>query len=83
MSHSNTRDPSDRKQAMDLDYMTAEQLTELVPGTTKSYWANLRYLGNGPGYYKPTGKIVLYKRQEVLAWLDASHTTGTAEHSGR
>lgn len=68
---------------MELNYMTPEQLCELVPGTTKSYWANLRYLGSGPGYYKPSGKIVLYKREEVLAWLDASRTTGTAESAIR
>lgn len=60
-------------------YLTSEQLCELVPGTTKGSWAQLRFTGKGPRYYKPTPKTVLYKESEVLEWIDASARFGTAQ----
>lgn len=59
-------------------YLTPDQLTELVPGTTKGYWAQLRFLGSGPAYLKPSAKKVLYREESVISWLDASERIGTA-----
>jgi hypothetical protein len=41
--------------------------------------AQLRYMGRGPRFYKPTPKKVLYKRSEVIAWVEASAQTQTGQ----
>ena len=43
--------------------------------------AQLRYLGKGPRFYKPTPRTVLYRRSEVLEWIYASARTSTAGSS--
>jgi hypothetical protein len=60
------------------DLVNVDQLVALVPGTTKGYWAQLRFLGTGPRFYKPSPKVVLYKSSEVLAWIDSTARSGTA-----
>ena len=40
--------------------------------------AQLRYTSKGPKYIKPTPKTVLYKREWIDDWLNASVRTGTA-----
>jgi len=40
--------------------------------------AQLRYTGTGPRFYKPTPKTVLYKRSEVIAWVEASAHESTS-----
>ena len=59
-------------------YLTPVQVTELIPGMTKGQLAQLRYLGTGPRYRKPTPKTVLYLRSEVIAWVEKSARRGTA-----
>lgn len=61
------------------DLLSPEQVTQLVPGTTKNYLAQLRHLGRGPTYLKPSPRKVLYRRDDVMAWIDASERSGTAE----
>lgn len=41
--------------------------------------AQLRYQGSGPKYLKPTPRVVLYRREDLDAWLNASERTSTAE----
>jgi hypothetical protein len=43
-----------------------------IRGISTAALAQLRHRGQGPCYYKPTARIVLYKRSEVLAWVEAS-----------
>lgn len=63
---------------MDEDYLSPEEVAETFR-MTKSQLAQLRYHGTGPRYYKPTGRLVLYKRSEVLAWIEASSRSRTDE----
>ncbi|MBC7596085.1 MAG: helix-turn-helix domain-containing protein [Kineosporiaceae bacterium] len=39
---------------------------------TVGHLAQLRYRGQGPRYLKPTPKVVLYRRSDLDAWLNAS-----------
>lgn len=52
------------------DYLTPRQLADefgLVAGTL----ANLRYKGGGPVFVR-AGRRILYKRSDVIAWLDSN-----------
>lgn len=60
-------------------YLTADQVCELIPGMTKPLLGSLRFKGTGPRYFKPTPKKVLYTEADVIAWVEASARTGTAE----
>lgn len=62
-------------------YLTPAQVETLVPGITKGNLAQLRFKGEGPRFYKPTPRVVLYREQDVLAWVEASARTSTAEAS--
>ncbi|WP_068492495.1 helix-turn-helix transcriptional regulator [Pseudoclavibacter helvolus] len=66
-------------QASTIDYLTADAVCELVPGLTKKQLSNLRYLGQGPKFLKPTPRKVLYRRADVIAWVEASEQTMTGE----
>lgn len=41
--------------------------------------AQRRYMGLPPTFYKPTPRRVLYKRSEVLEWIEGSARTSTAD----
>lgn len=60
------------------DLMTPEAVCELIPGMSKQKLAQLRFTGDGPAYYKPTPKTVVYSRAQVLAWLEGTMRQGTA-----
>ena len=49
-----------------------------ITGLSVAALAQLRYKGKGPRYYKPTPHSVIYKRADVIAWLESSVQTGTA-----
>ena len=34
--------------------------------------AQMRYRGIGPKFYKPTARKVLYKRSEIVDWVESS-----------
>lgn len=64
---------------MQPEYITPEQVCELIPGMTKAKLAQLRLVElKGPRFYKPTGRTVCYERSEVLQWIAATAMTGTA-----
>lgn len=63
---------------MDHDYITPDQVCELVPGMTKTNLSQLRFKGGGPKFLKPTPRTVVYRRADVIAWLEASERTSTA-----
>ena len=58
------------------DYMLPEEVEEIT-GISTGALAQLRYTGRGPRFYKPTARTVLYKRSEVLAWIEASAQSKT------
>ncbi|GAA2171121.1 hypothetical protein GCM10009846_03860 [Agrococcus versicolor] len=59
-------------------YLTPLQTCALIPGMTKGHLAQLRYAGTGPVFLKPTPRTVLYRRRDVVAWIEASERTSTA-----
>jgi hypothetical protein len=68
---------------MDEEFISPEA-AGVITGLAPASLAQLRYTGKGPRFYKPTAKTVLYKRSEVLAWIEASAQTrtGTAALAG-
>jgi len=58
-------------------YLSPDQVVALVPGLSKGALTQLRYLGKGPRYRKPTPKTVLYAESEVIEWIESSARTGT------
>jgi predicted DNA-binding transcriptional regulator AlpA len=62
--------------AMDEDFIQPSTVGEIT-GLSVAALAQLRYQGTGPRFYKPTPKTVLYKRSEVIAWVEASAQTRT------
>lgn len=60
-------------------YMSPDEVCQLIPGMTRSNLANLRYLGRGPRFLKPTPRTVVYERTSVIEWLRASEQTITSQ----
>ena len=59
-------------------YLPPERVCEIVPGMTKTNLAQLRFKGTGPRYYKPTPRVVLYREDDVIEWIESSARTSTA-----
>lgn len=59
-------------------YIPPERVCEIVPGMTKNNLAQLRFKGTGPRYYKPTPRVVLYREDDVIEWIESSARTSTA-----
>lgn len=66
---------------METAFLRPEDVAELV-GLDVDTLAQLRYRGTGPRFYKPTPRKVLYKREEVLEWIEATATTKTGALAG-
>ena len=65
-------------EAWNDDYLSPNQVCELVPGMSVANLKDLRASGKGPEYRKPTGKrgnITLYRRSDVIAWVEQSRVT--------
>jgi predicted DNA-binding transcriptional regulator AlpA len=62
------------------DFIQPAEVTELT-GLSIAALAQLRHRGQGPRFYKPTPRTVLYKREEVIAWLEASAQTATTTYA--
>jgi hypothetical protein len=61
---------------MEHEFIQPADVKEMT-GLSIASLAHLRYEGGGPRFYKPTPRSVLYKRSEVIEWLEAS-----AQNSG-
>ena len=61
---------------MEEDFVQAAVVAEIT-GLSLAALAQLRYQGTGPRFYKPTPRTVLYRRSEVIAWVEASAQTST------
>lgn len=60
-------------------YRSPEEIAEMIPGMTIAKLSQLRFKGDGPPYYKPTAKTVVYDEAQVIEWLESTARTGTAE----
>ena len=55
---------------------TPEQLCELIPGTSRQYWAEQRHRGTGPAFVKLGGRV-FYRESDVIDWVNSSLMTRT------
>lgn len=58
------------------EFIPPAGVTEIT-GLSVGALAQLRYQGTGPQFYKPTPRTVLYKRSEVIAWIENSARSQT------
>jgi predicted DNA-binding transcriptional regulator AlpA len=61
---------------MEQEFIQPAEVTEIT-GLSVAALAQLRYQGRGPRFYKPTPRTVLYKRAEVVSWVEDSAQTST------
>lgn len=50
--------------------LTIEDMVARYPGTNRQSWAQQRYRGTGPAYFK-VGRRVFYRAEDVKAWEDS------------
>lgn len=58
------------------EWLTLLQTAALMR-MTKPAIAQLRYRGVGPTFYRLSAKTIVYKRSEVLAWMESRACTRT------
>jgi hypothetical protein len=63
------------------DYLTPAEVCLIAPGLTILGLAQLRSRGRGPVYLKPTPRTVLYRRADVIAWLENSESSQVGERA--
>lgn len=83
MSAAATVTPIRPSASTSVEYLSPEQVCELVPGLTVANLKVMRASGKGPAYFKPTGehgKVTVYARADVVAWVQRSRTA-TREQS--
>lgn len=52
-------------------YLSPEQVCELIPGMTKGNLAQIRHDGRGPEFRYATPRVIVYRRSDVIAWIEA------------
>ena len=58
--------------------LTIEDMIARYPGTNRQSWAQHRYRGTGPAFFK-VGRRVYYRIEDVLAWEEGNTRTRTDE----
>ena len=58
--------------------LTIEDMIARYPGTNRQSWAQHRYRGTGPAFFK-VGRRVYYRFDDVLAWEESNTRTRTDE----
>lgn len=56
--------------------LTIEDMIARYPGTNRQSWAQHRYRGTGPAFFK-VGRRVYYRLDDVLAWEESNTRTRT------
>lgn len=59
------------------EFITAAEVAELLPGVTIQGLAQMRYRGDGPPFFKPSPRVVLYRRADIAEWIAGSRRTIT------
>ena len=59
--------------------LTIEDMVDRYPGTNRQGWAQHRYRGTGPAFFK-VGRRVYYRLEDVLAWEESNTRTRTDEN---
>lgn len=61
------------------NYLSPREVAAMIPGMTVSNLAQLRFKGQGPRYMKPSPKVCVYERTDVIEWLESTKRNSTAE----
>ncbi|MEJ6013386.1 DNA-binding protein [Corynebacterium sp. H127] len=61
--------------------MTIDEMIERYPGTNRQTWAQHRYRGTGPRFFK-VGRKVYYRVEDVFAWEQECTRVRTDEQVG-
>lgn len=56
--------------------LTIDDMIARYPGTNRQSWAQLRYRGNGPKYFK-VGRKVFYRPEDIDEWEQSQLLTRT------
>ncbi len=59
-------------------YLRLSEASQFVR-VSQSCLNKMRMFGTGPVYLKPSKRIVLYKRSDLVAWLEAGRRTSTSD----
>lgn len=59
--------------------LTPDDMTEKFPGTNRQSWAQHRYRGTGPTFFK-VGRKVFYRVEDVTDWIENSLQTRTDDY---
>ncbi len=63
---------------IDSEFLSPSDVRALT-GMSLDALAQLRHRGRGPRFYKPTERTVLYRRSEVISWVESSAHISTRE----
>lgn len=61
-----------------LRVLTDEDLCARYPGTNRQSWAQRRYTGKAPRFFK-VGRKVFYRVEDVLEWEENNLRTSTSK----
>lgn len=60
------------------DILTPDDMVDRFPGTTRQTWAQKRYEGTSPKFFK-VGRKVYYRIEDVTAWVESQLKSRTDE----
>lgn len=63
-------------------YLTVEQTAQML-GITKATLANWRLKGQNLQYLKPSGKCILYREADVMAYIESTINPVSQDKCGR
>lgn len=66
---------------MNTQPLAIEDLIYRYPGTNRQSWAQHRYRGTGPAYFK-VGRRVFYRLDDVMAWEESNLRIRTDDEVG-
>ena len=66
-------------QAFSLNDFVRTPLASKFVNLSESTLEKLRVSGEGPPYYKPGKRVVLYKIQDLFDWLESNKKSSTSE----
>lgn len=60
-------------------FRSIDEVLEHYPFFTRQQLAGWRFKGIGPRWYRPTGRLILYKFSQIDEWIAEGERQGTAE----
>lgn len=61
-----------------VEAYSIDEMVERFPGTTRGSWAQLRFRGSGPDFFK-IGRKVFYSREAVETWIKTHSRSQTGD----